>query len=208
MKVRAEVETVDTRNAFISETTFKGRCLCLTPHRHSTDCASEEEKVTGAGLEPVTAATAVKKLVTKLQMLISYRTSNHNIDTVAPLPVAAEPRLPLPFGSGHVLPLPLTGPLGPSDGAGATVAARALSESGQGHGHRSTPGERLTIGLTLLKETLSRPRGEADAASVERRREARLRTLAVHARRRVLCKYVCGAKTRVANAGYEHLRPV
>jgi len=37
-KVRAEVETVDTRNAFISETTYKGRCLCLTPHRHSTDC--------------------------------------------------------------------------------------------------------------------------------------------------------------------------
>eukprot|EP00964_Phaeocystis_antarctica_P012446 scaffold6858_cov67-Phaeocystis_antarctica.AAC.1 len=48
-------------------------------------------------------------------MLIYYRTSNHNIDTVAPLPVAAEPRLPLPFGSGHVLPLPLTGPLGPDD---------------------------------------------------------------------------------------------
>ena len=72
------------------------------------------------------------------------------------------------------------------------------------------PGERLTIGLTLLKETQSRPRGEADAASVERRREARLRTLAVHARRRVLCKYVCGAKTRVANAvhRHEHLRPV
>ena len=70
------------------------------------------------------------------------------------------------------------------------------------------PGERLTIGLTLLKETQSRPRGEADAASVERRREARLRTLAVHARRRVLCKYVCGAKTRVANAvhRHEHLR--
>eukprot|EP00964_Phaeocystis_antarctica_P052585 scaffold30792_cov63-Phaeocystis_antarctica.AAC.15 len=47
-------------------------------------------------------------------MLIYYRTSNHNIDTVAPLPVAAEPRLPLPFGSGHVLPLPLTGPPGPN----------------------------------------------------------------------------------------------
>eukprot|EP00964_Phaeocystis_antarctica_P090628 scaffold58013_cov67-Phaeocystis_antarctica.AAC.1 len=46
-------------------------------------------------------------------MLIYYRMSNHNIDTVAPLPVAAEPRLPLPFGSGHVLPLPLTGPPGP-----------------------------------------------------------------------------------------------
>ena len=61
----------------------------------------------------MTSATAVKKLVTTLQMLIYYRTSNHNIDTVAPLPVAAEPRLPLPFGSGHVLPLPLTGPLGP-----------------------------------------------------------------------------------------------
>ena len=32
---------------------------------------------------------------------------------LAPLPVAAEPRLPLPFGSGQSLPLPLTGPLGP-----------------------------------------------------------------------------------------------
>ena len=33
---------------------------------------------------------------------------------LAQLPVAAEPRLPLPFGSGQSLPLPLTGPLGPS----------------------------------------------------------------------------------------------
>ena len=65
-------------------------------------------------VEPVTSATAVKKLVTTLKKFIYYRTSNHNIDTVAPLPVAAEPRLPLPFGPGHVLPLPLTGPLGPS----------------------------------------------------------------------------------------------
>ena len=63
----------------------------------------------------MTSAAAVKKLVTTLKVFIYYRTSNHNIDTVAPLPVAAEPRLPLPFGSGHVLPLPLTGPLGTKD---------------------------------------------------------------------------------------------
>ena len=100
-------------------------------HRSFLSKASDEEKVTGAGFEPVTAATAVKKLVTKLQMLISYRTSNHNIDTVAPLPVAAEPRLPLPFGTGHVLPLPLTGPLRPIADAtrGTDVAATKLPKA-------------------------------------------------------------------------------
>ena len=34
--------------------------------------------------------------------------------TLPPLPVAQISRLPLPFGFGQVLPLPLTGPLGPS----------------------------------------------------------------------------------------------
>ena len=35
--------------------------------------------------------------------------------TLPPLPVAQISRLPLPFGFGQVLPLPLTGPLGPSN---------------------------------------------------------------------------------------------
>ena len=65
------------RNVFLTEV------FCLLK-------ASDEEKVTDVGFEPVTSATAVKKLVTTLQMLIYYRTSNHNIDTVAPLPVAAD----------------------------------------------------------------------------------------------------------------------
>ena len=56
----------------------------------------------------------------------------------ARVPFAAEPRLPLPFGFGHVLPLPLTGPLGPSGWRGAAgeaqLARRAGATGAEGRG--------------------------------------------------------------------------
>ena len=51
----------------------------------------------------------------RLQEQIQWRTPNQHTDTSLPLPVAQISRLPLPFGFGQVLPLPLTGPLGPKE---------------------------------------------------------------------------------------------
>ena len=78
---------------------------------------------------------------------------------LAPLPVAAEPRLPLPFGSGQSLPLPLTGPLGPTRGLRGShiVSARtgmacvlrwSFSVVGAGSSERAWP--RLVCWLLIL----------------------------------------------------------
>eukprot|EP00964_Phaeocystis_antarctica_P116233 scaffold80196_cov67-Phaeocystis_antarctica.AAC.4 len=50
---------------------------------------------------------------------------------LAPLPVAAEPRLPLPFGSGQSLPLPRTGPLGPNEDVREVEGVAHEEEVGQ-----------------------------------------------------------------------------
>jgi len=68
--VRAEVETVDTRNAFISETTYKGRCLCLTPKTARKQKFSLEKGIRRQGQQDTQFRTACSFLGHGLSNLV------------------------------------------------------------------------------------------------------------------------------------------